>query len=98
MLNIRLLFRPSTTVMLSILRIQIMIVSALKLVAGDVLSGRRGDGQGLVRVAGIGAVVAGLALAAAGQQSLGNSLSPFPTPRRADNHALITDGVYQYTR
>lgn len=82
----------------STLRIQIMIVSTLKLVADDVLSGRRGDVQGLVRVAGIGAVVAGLALAAAGQQSLGNSLSPFPTPRRADNHALITDGVYQYTR
>ena len=84
--------------MQSILRIQVMVVSALRLVAGDVSSGKRGDGQGLVRVAGIGAVVAGLALAAAGQQSLGNSLSPFPAPRRADDHALVTDGVYQYTR
>ena len=63
-------------------------------------SGRRraGSPQVFVREAGLGAVLVGLLLAVAGQQSLGNSLSPFPAPRKADDHALITDGVYQYTR
>jgi protein-S-isoprenylcysteine O-methyltransferase Ste14 len=53
--------------------------------------------EALVRLGGIGSIVAGLALVSAGQQSLGNSLSPFPEPR-SDEHALITDGAYSYVR
>jgi len=52
----------------------------------------------LVRVAGSGVALGGVVLAAAGLQSLGNSLSPLPAPRRADDHSLITTGVYQYAR
>ena len=53
--------------------------------------------QAFVRIGGVASAVAGLALIIAGQQSLGNSLSPFPEPRR-DEHALITDGAFSYVR
>lgn len=49
-------------------------------------------------MAGSGVALGGVVLAAAGLQSLGNSLSPLPAPRRADDHSLITTGVYQYAR
>lgn len=52
----------------------------------------------LVREVGGVAAVFGLLLAAVGQQSLGNSLSPFPAPRREEDHDLITDGIYSYSR
>lgn len=42
--------------------------------------------QALVRLGGVGSVVAGLALVFAGQQSLGNSLSPFP----GQHHCALT--------
>lgn len=53
--------------------------------------------EAVVRIGGVASAVAGLTLIIAGQQSLGNSLSPFPEPRR-DEHALITDGAFSFVR
>jgi protein-S-isoprenylcysteine O-methyltransferase Ste14 len=41
---------------------------------------------------GAGSIVGGVAVAALGVQSLGNSLSPFPVPSRSNT--LVTDGIY----
>jgi protein-S-isoprenylcysteine O-methyltransferase Ste14 len=53
--------------------------------------------QGFMR--GVGWFVClpgGLVMMVAGQQSLGNSLSPFPIPR--EDAALVTNGAYSYVR
>ncbi len=48
--------------------------------------------NGVCAALGVSAIVGGVVFAAAGVQSLGSSLSPFPVPAR--DNALVTDGVY----
>lgn len=48
--------------------------------------------QPVVDAVGVGAVLAGLGLAVAGQQALGTNLTPLPKPR--DSSELVSSGAY----
>ena len=52
--------------------------------------------QGVAKLVGLLAIALGGAFTFGGQQTLGDSLTPFPVPR--DGAELVTDGAYSYTR